>query len=142
MSKQREDEIKRIMVKMLDISSEAMINTALEAHGTLVSNPPKGTPIDTSYASSKWWYAVTTLPARTDDDCNVSAAKAKQQQTLQSVLDYDVSQGSIFVFNDTQYIGRLNAGHSKQSPSMFVEDAVDSAVAETNHRYAAGAYTL
>lgn len=136
----RKQEINRILVEIENHTSEVMQDAAFTLHGTLVSNPPKGTPVQTGYASAKWWFAVGALPGRTPDakpptPADIAAAGQQQQTSLNAAFNYDPTQGPLFVYNDTQYIEYLNNGSSKQSPAMFVEDAVDQMVRAINRKY-------
>ena len=135
----RSSEINRIMVEIENYADEVMQDAAFTLHGELVKDPRAnggiGTPVDTSYASSKWWFAVGVLPARAEDDNDVSSAESKQSQSRVSVFTYNIGEGSLFVYNDTQYISRLNNGWSQQAPAMFVEAAVEKMVTAINKKY-------
>ncbi len=90
-----------------------------------------GTPISTSYASNKWWFAVGRLPFRQTDDSSTGT----QATASALVFSYVLGDGPLFVFNDTQYIEYLNKGSSQQAPAMFVEKATDEMVREINRKY-------
>ena len=108
------------------VINEKMINTALDIHQTLRSAPPKGTPIDTGYASSNWVLStdkpiMETLGSKT----NVIG----MDTSIDNILMFDINVNSrIFVQNNVPYMARLNRGWSKQSPAGFVESAVDAAL--------------
>lgn len=108
------------------VINEKMINTALDIHQTLRSAPPKGTPIDTGYASSNWVLStdkplVGTLGSKT----NVIG----MDTSIDNILMFDINVNSrIFVQNNVPYMARLNRHWSKQSPAGFVESAVDAAL--------------
>ena len=132
----RSKEIDRIMVRLQEVTDEMVIDLAFAIHSTLVNSPPTGTPIDTGYASAKWWFAVGVLPTRTPDiKGDINGALSQQQATLVTAMNYQVTSGSLFVYNDTKYINRLNHGHSQQSPSFFIENAVDNAVLDIQRKY-------
>lgn len=121
--------VDNIMVQLLDYTDEIMQDLAFSIHGQLVSNPPKGTPILTGYASSKWWFAVGSLPVLDGG-----------AENTQLIVSYTLNDGPIFIHNDVSYIARLNAGWSKQSPAFFVEDAVDENVLKIQQKYNARVY--
>lgn len=136
----RKADIKTIMTKMNAAIAEEMQDLTISVHRNLRSEPPKGTPIDVGYATNKWWFAVNNLPARiTDpnviDTSSVSAAESGQQQSMAAVLTYQIGDGPLFVYNDTNYIEYLVHGSSKQSPAGFDERAVAAAVSEINQKY-------
>ena len=121
--------VDNIMVQLIDYTDEIMQDLAFSIHGQLVDKPPKGTPIDTGYASSKWWFAVSSLPGIDGG-----------AENTQVVASYTLNDGPIFIYNDTPYISRLNAGWSKQSPAFFVEDAADENVLKIQQKYEARIY--
>lgn len=128
----RRDDIQNILVEIEDYTSEMIQDAAFTLHGKLVADPTEGgTPIDTSYASNKWWFAVGRLPARTADNAPLTTAVRGES----SVLTYMLGDGPLFVFNDTDYIEYLNNGSSQQAPAMFVEKATDDMVREINQKY-------
>lgn len=118
MSKNRVD---NIMAQLLDYTDEIMQDLAFSIHGQLVDTPPKGTPVDSGYASSKWWFAVGVLPSDSGSEGDTASAAATQAQTVQTVASYTLNGGPIFIYNDTAYINRLNHGWSKQSPAFLLK---------------------
>ena len=108
------------------IINEKMISTASQIHRDLRSAPPKGTPLDTGYASSNWTGSVD-IP-RTD-----KVGSKRQVITtdsgLDAILSFNIKTNSkIFIQNNVPYMARLNRGWSKQSPAGFVEAVIDSAL--------------
>lgn len=106
--------------------SEAMVNTALDIHGTLRSAPPKGTPIDTGWASTNWHISIDQPSAnKIGSKDNVVAVDT----SVMNVAMFDIRKNSfIFIQNNVPYMARLNRGWSKQSPAGFVESAIDAAL--------------
>lgn len=86
----------------------------------------KRTPVDTGNARANWVPSVGS-PAPNGDRAAGSAA----------VLAYQLEQGPLFVSNGVPYIRQLNNGHSKQAPALFVEAAVDEALARVQAKYGA-----
>lgn len=96
-----------------------------------------GTPVDKGRARSNWIVALGT-PSRDTIEPYVpgeagstagSNANAALAQGAATIGGYSgLLHGSIAISNNLPYIGRLNAGSSKQAPAGFVEKAVQSAV--------------
>lgn len=104
----------------------------------LRDNPPKGTPIDTSWASNNWIPAIKEPPTepygkrppsgvRFTDTGGIDAGIAE-------LLTWNLGEGTVFVVNNVPYIEKLNQGHSKQSPPHFVENAIDKVLEETEFK--------
>lgn len=133
------EDVDRIMVRLTEITDEMMIDLAFAIHRVLVDNPPSGTPIDTGYCSAKWWFGVGSMPPRIEDgDINVEvimAARFAMTDSMVEVSNYKIQEGSLFIYNDTDYIEYLNEGSSQQSPAFFVEDAVDKGLDKTEYKY-------
>lgn len=96
-----------------------------------------GTPVDKGRARSNWIVSLGA-PSRTTVDpyvpgeggstagANANAALAQGAAVIGGYSG--LIHGSIAISNNLPYIGRLNAGYSKQAPAGFVEKAVQSAV--------------
>jgi hypothetical protein len=95
------------------------------------------TPVDKGRARSNWLVELDA-PARTTIEPyvpgengntsgpNTAAALAQGQATI---AGYNGDRNSgIAISNNLPYIGRLNAGSSRQAPAGFVEKAVQAAV--------------
>jgi hypothetical protein len=89
----------------------------------------KATPVDTGHARANWVPSVGSPHRGEVNDPSAAQAGAAV------VLRYELSQGPLFVSNGVPYIQRLNHGHSKQAPRLFVEAAVDRAHAKIQERY-------
>lgn len=87
-------------------------------------NLRKATPVDTGHARRNW---VPSVGQRSSDVSDSDAAHAKG---VADVLRYQLTQGLLWLSNNTPYIVALNYGHSKQAPAAFVEFAVDQALLE------------
>jgi murein endopeptidase len=124
----------RIFAELDDAISERVSEVTLELHGELVSNPPKGTPVDTGFASVSWGLSVgTTHPYGVASD--TASAASQQQAGIAEVASYRIVTGqSLWVFNNTSYIAKLNAGSSKQSPQGFVEQAIDTTLSKFRNK--------
>lgn len=113
-------------------TNRVLITTALRIHEKLKSAPPVGTPVDTGWASNSWIMSVDQ-----PDTTNANPPKGafsflpSFNTGVVAVLQFDIKKNkSIFIQNNAPYINRLNHGWSAQSPSGFVDAAVDSGVAE------------
>lgn len=92
------------------------------------------TPVDTGRARSNW-IVETGKPARVTIEpyvagsfgstgaANVAAQIEHAKQVLSRVKQGDI----VYISNNLKYIGKLNAGWSKQAPAGFVEAAARAA---------------
>lgn len=110
--------------------SSHVAEVALEVQGQLVENPPEGTPVDTGWASVNWWVRIGSPPTGNDGSVGDPSTRAGGQAAgIAAMASYSIRGGqSIWITNGVPYIGRLNAGSSKQSPAGFVEDAIQRVV--------------
>lgn len=116
-----------------NILNQKLINTALQIHGTLRSTPPRGTPIDTRWASNNWTISLDGPRADTLGEKPRRGTQLSQSSTtdtgIVALLQFDIRKNSvIYIQNNAPYIARLNRGWSKQSPAGFVEAAIDEAM--------------
>lgn len=102
----------------------------LEIVKELKQQPPAGTPVDTGHARRNW------IPSVGAPNTVQATSAAPAHAGTQAVLAYQLSQGTLWVANVVPYIRRLNYGHSEQSPTGFVEAAVDRALTTTRQRLA------
>lgn len=89
----------------------------------------KATPVDTGWARANWIFSI----GQPIDDVagapgKVGPAASAQSAGIGRVLVYKLHQGVIWLSNNVPYIQVLNAGHSKQAPAGFIEDAIDRGV--------------
>lgn len=106
--------------------------TVLEIDANLRASPDQGgTPVDTGNARARWVPNIATPARGGDHDAGVA-----------SVLGYKIGDGPVFESNDADYITALNNGHSKQAPALFVETAVDKALATMQQRYGSASISL
>ncbi len=96
----------------------------------LRKNPSAGgTPVDTGHARANW---VPSIGSPHTGEVEGSAAHA---QGVSQIIAYELEQGPLYVANGVPYIQRLNYGHSKQAPALFVEAAVDRALGAVQARF-------
>jgi hypothetical protein len=130
------DQIDIIVADLVHYTRGEVVALALNLDANLRSNPPLGTPVDTGWARANWLPSVgePTLMAAQARDAKPGQVAARQQQAeqgLNRVLTWDLPDGAIFDTNNVPYIGRLNDGHSPQSPPGFIQSAMEKAVQET-----------
>ena len=124
----------RIFAELDDAISERVSEFTLELHGELVSNPPKGTPVDTGFASVSWTPFIGAHPPSTAAS-SVSAAESAQNAGVAAVASYKITSGqNLWVYDRAPYIAKLNAGSSKQSPQGFVEQAIDTTLSKFRNK--------
>jgi len=92
------------------------------------ANLREATPVDTGHARANWVPSIGAPHVGEDTG-------AAHEQGVQRVLGYKLDDGPAFESNRVPYINSLNYGHSKQAPRMFIEAAVDKAVATIQQRY-------
>lgn len=137
------DQIDIIVADLDKFTRGEVIALALNVNANLRSNPPLGTPIDTGWASANWVpsvgaeYKDSSIDQVKDPTPAQVAARAQvTEQGINEVLAWRNTDGPIFSTNNVPYIGALNRGHSGQSPSGFVQAAIEKAVRETYSRAA------
>lgn len=115
------ERIREQLKKELETASKALI---LEINREL----RKATPVDTGNARASWVPAVGS-PFRGD------VAAGSVDQGVGAILSFKLGDGVLYVSNNVPYIRRLNDGHSKQAPALFVEAAIDRAFVKVEAKY-------
>jgi antitoxin (DNA-binding transcriptional repressor) of toxin-antitoxin stability system len=88
------------------------------------------TPVDTTKAMSNWLVGIgepqkVELEARVEGEAGSSkaaSAAATYAETDRLIRTVKAGQ-TVYITNNTPYIGRLNAGSSSQAPAGFIEGA-------------------
>lgn len=134
------DDIAREKLRIKEATREKIVDVTLRFHGTLVSNPPKGTPIDMGWASANWFISVGgPTQGNTGTPTGMGDVAARDAQQSQSVAEFISTYRNattlpvVHVGNNVPYINRLNNGWSDQSPAGFVNQAVQEAVLWANN---------
>lgn len=135
------DQIDFIVADLADYTRGEIIALALNVNANLRDSPPRGTPIDTGWASANW---VPSVGEPFDDPAvgavhrpsaaQVAARSAVSERGLNDLLAWRNEDGPIFSTNNVPYIGALNDGHSGQSPRGFVQAAIEKAIRMTYSR--------
>lgn len=110
---------------------KAQIATAAKALILQIdANLRRSTPVDTGHARANWVPSVGSAHSGevTGDGAHAAGTAG--------VLGFRLGDGALFEANSVPYIQRLNDGHSTQAPALFVEAAVDQALAKIRQRYA------
>jgi hypothetical protein len=136
-----QDQIDFIVADLDNFTRGEVIALALNINANLRSNPPLGTPIDTGWASANW---VPSIGEPFDDPGvgeirdptpgQVAGRAQTAESGLNDVLSWRNGDGPIFSTNNVPYIGRLNEGHSAQSPAGFVQAAIEKGIQQTYSR--------
>ncbi len=132
--------IRRINIRATNVPREVnrvVRLAALAINQTVVM----ATPVDTGRARSNWLVSLGRpredviepySPLRQGQDAGKLGEGANARGALaqgQEQIAARVPEQVIFISNNVGYIGALNRGTSVQAPAMFVEAAIDAAVA-------------
>ncbi len=132
------EQIEFIIADLSRFSEREIRALAVNIDANLRANPPKGTPIDTGWASANWVPSVGEPSflfgeQRDPTPAQVAARRAEGEKGLNAVLKWKLPDGPIFVTNNVPYIEKLNSAktHSKQSPPGFVQAGIEQALVDT-----------
>jgi len=107
----------------------------LEIDSELRKSPEDGgTPVDTGFARASWVPSIIA-PA-------TGTSEGDHEAGVAALVSYKLEDGPAYETNNAAYIQRLNAGSSKQAPALFIEAAVDRALAAMQARYGSRAISL
>lgn len=118
---------RQAVIRQLDkFVSRLMANIAVQTTSELV----KETPIDTGFAQSNWIPTIRGPFVGTVGIKAVGGVTRSPQQVAISTIQatYKLTDGNLFVTNNTPYILSLNDGSSTQAPSGFVQIAIAKAI--------------
>jgi len=109
--------------------------TVLEIDSELRKSPEEGgTPVATGFARAAWVPSITA-PA-------TGTGEGDHEAGVAALVSYKLEDGPAYETNNAAYIQFLNAGSSKQAPALFIEAAVDRALATMQTRYGSRAISL
>ncbi len=117
-------QVRSIVRALEDVAERVVQKITLDVTANLIET----TPVDTGWARANW---VPKIGAAVEDVVGKPNAivRGPQQSGIATVaFSYRLAQGAVFVSNNVPYILKLNDGHSKQAPAMFVERAIQKAV--------------
>lgn len=89
----------------------------------------KATPVDTGHARANWVPSVGAPHVGEVEGLSAHAAGVAE------VLRFRLGDGAMWVSNGVDYVPILNYGTSQQAPAMWIEAAIDRAVATIQARY-------
>jgi hypothetical protein len=89
----------------------------------------RATPVDTGNARAAWMPSVG-VPNLVEEGSSAAHAAGVGQ-----VLAFKLGDGALWVSNGVDYVPILNYGTSDQAPPLWIEAAIDRAVATINARY-------
>lgn len=101
--------------------------------GKLARELRDDTPKDTSYHASRWIIKAGSRPGaqptpKTRAGRLSAVTFGPQNASIAAIAGYRLTQGNVFLSNDGDYIGALNAGSSSKAPALFVNKAVERSV--------------
>lgn len=118
----------RVILRALDIiGAQVVRKLALDITAELKKAPSQGgTPVDTGWARGNW---LASVASPITEPLGTREAVPTSNPGLAQVLAYRTTRsGPVYISNNVPYIGRLNAGSSKQAPPGFVQAAISRAV--------------
>lgn len=93
------------------------------------------TPVKTGFCKSNWVPSVGSpfegLAGSKISSDNAIIDDGPYRDGLSQLEGYNISQGDIFIVNNTDYVQVLDAGSSSQAPSGFVNTAIDVGIMNT-----------
>lgn len=128
-------EVDRVMDALGRATAKAGNNLALAIHAELVVT----TPVDTNFARASWIPSLGA-PSTADAGSPESPSQAAAAAGAATVASSSSPTAKRFVTNNAHYIGRLNAGSSKQAPAAFVQRAIRTAISKMGR--GAGVFTV
>ncbi len=84
----------------------------------------QATPVKSGHARNNW-LTTTGAPGQGTPNAPDRTGSAATTQLTNTGVAVKVDE-TAYVTNNVPYIGRLNAGHSKQAPAGFIEKAVEA----------------
>lgn len=93
----------------------------------------KATPVDTGFARANWVPSVGA--PHTGEVAKVGGGSAEHAAGVGQVMRFKLEDGALWVANGVSYVPILNYGTSDQAGAMWIEAAVDRAVATIQQRY-------
>lgn len=98
----------------------------IDAYGALITI----NPVRTGNSRWNWWCSIRSIDYKYEEHKNLTLDYSRARNVFASVKAGD----TLYIANSTPYIKRLNDGHSKQAPKMFVERTVLAVENSVNRR--------
>lgn len=119
----------KIENELLNAVEKLAIDLILSINANLLAT----NPVLTGFSRSNWLLSVAT-PIRSTAGTLLSIDTSAQEAGIGQILRWRFEQGSAYLVNNVDYIGKLNAGSSAKAPAMFVEMAIAKGITEAVNR--------
>lgn len=129
MATHHEKETLKLIIDLTAATQRGAIQLALGIQEQLIHD----TPVDLGFAVANWVPSVGT-PFSSIAGSRDSISTAQQEAGTLSLLGWKFKEGPAFISNNVEYILPLNAGHSTQAPSGFIELAIQAQLNIANRR--------
>ena len=115
-------QVKRIMKAARFETAKSM----RQAVFAVIKELGEATPVKTGYARGNWQVGIGSAPATEVGLRNLTSMLASAAGRLAQLK----KPQPVFIANNVEYIGKLNAGSSRKAPSGFVEAAIARGIAK------------
>lgn len=112
------DKIEDIANNLSDDLQEILAHTTGAVHERVI----KDTPVKTGNACVNWQVGTTVNSTLQNKPENVIDGMTKAIERGRKELE--TRSNIYYIFNNVDYIGRLNRGYSRQAPSYFVQRSI------------------
>ena len=118
-----------------DEINEALTNVVRDIGVNVVAELQETTPVDFGWARAGWWTDIggniTEEPLQNPYDTGEREnAESIQSNTNSELLNYQLEDGQVAIYNNVPYINVLNDGHSDQEPAGFVQRSIEKVLAD------------
>jgi hypothetical protein len=98
----------------------------------------KSTPVDTGHARANWVPSVGSPHVGEVEQMRVArnVGSTAHANGVAQVLRFKLGDGDLYISNAVPYVPVLNLGWSDQAPRLWIEMAIDRAIATVSARYA------
>lgn len=94
-----------------------------------------GTPRKTGFASASWIVSIGS-PSTDVAGSPMSVDRGAGARGIEQLRSYTLSQGSVFLVNNVDYMTDLNSGSSKQAKPGFIDSCYQRAVNDAEKQFA------
>lgn len=132
-------EVRRVTRDLESFTARRSVDLAARLVRKLAGPPPVGTPRDTHWHSANWILTAGRPATGVNGTYQEARAglvrRAEQRAAIARVrAGYKAPNRDLNVTNNARAIRILNNGHSRQSPSGFVQKAIAASVSEESKR--------
>lgn len=125
----RPDDAVSVMTQLKDFTEDIIKQVTLEVTAQLGED----TPVDTGWAQANWVPNIGSSHIGTVGTKESVTATAKEEGIAKVLALYQLP-AIVFVTNNVSYIERLNAGHSDQAPSGYIQVGILKAIQAVENR--------